>query len=179
MPCSRMESASSRSASAEKSLRGWSGQGRIRSSGTRWTCSRVSGAGAGTGLEQGTERPAPGPVGSEPDCHPATRRGRVPKQVLPCAQDVKSSSKSQAQCLKSELAGASWHPLPNLPSRSADFPSAVSRLSKPAGRAIFNACRFRNRRYSRFGNPRYDADVRRARANRFPKVPWPNRCLML
>ena len=54
MPCSRMESASSRSASAEKSLRGCSGHGRMRSSGTRCTRSRVSGAGdRTTGCETG------------------------------------------------------------------------------------------------------------------------------
>ena len=46
MPCSRMESASSRNASSENSLRGWSADGRMRFSGTRSTRSRLSGAGA-------------------------------------------------------------------------------------------------------------------------------------
>jgi hypothetical protein len=53
MPCSRMESASSLNASAEKSLRGCSGHGRMRSSGTRCTRSRVSGARGGHGVETG------------------------------------------------------------------------------------------------------------------------------
>src|SRR6266540_1257260 len=46
MPCSLIESASSRSDSSEKSLRGWSGQGRMRANEARSTRSRVSVAGA-------------------------------------------------------------------------------------------------------------------------------------
>jgi hypothetical protein len=96
MPCSRMESASSLQRFGGKSLRGWSGHGRIRSSGTRWTRSRVSGAGAGCRSGGRLNGRRLGAVGSKPDCRPATRRGRVPKQVLPCAQSV--AGRGNCQC---------------------------------------------------------------------------------
>ena len=49
MPCSLIESASSRNASGEKSLRGWKGQGWICWMGTRWTRSGESVVAAGVG----------------------------------------------------------------------------------------------------------------------------------
>ena len=54
--------------------------------------------GRGRGSRRRIERMAPAraPVGSEPDCRPATRRGRVPKQVLPCAQIV--AGQGTCQC---------------------------------------------------------------------------------
>ena len=111
MPCSRMESASSRSASAEKSLRGWSGQGRIRSSGTRWTCSRVSGAGAGTGVGAGDGAPGAGAGWVRTGLPPSNAPRPRPKAGF--AMRAECQIKSNASSLMSKV--------PNPPNCGADF----------------------------------------------------------
>src|SRR5439155_13408915 len=89
----------------EKSLRGCKGHGRIRSSGTRWTCSRVSGAGLASGVKVATGTGDGGlAIGLPPNNAPRPR----PKAGLAMPPDCRSAMR------------LSIHP--NRLSRSADIP---------------------------------------------------------